>query len=117
MNNIKNISLIIVSVIVLFIIAQFLSIDKDVPKVEVPYELIHRIDSLTAENVKLQTEVKSLDSIVSRYKIQIDMLDSQIVFNQINFDLAKKKAGDKGNKVKSYTPTQVDSFFKDRYDY
>lgn len=117
MNSFKNISLIIVSAIILFIVAQFLFIDKDVPKVEIPYELTHQIDSLTAENAKLELEAKSFDSIITRYKTQIDMLDSEIVFNQGRFDTAKKKAGIKINKVKGYTPDEVDSFFKDRYKY
>jgi hypothetical protein len=117
MNNIKNVSLIIVSVIILFIIAQFLCIEKDVPKLEIPYQLTHTIDSLNAENAKLELQAKAYDSIIKRYKIQIEMLDSEIVFNQSKFDSAKKKAGDKGNKVKGYTPNQVDSFFKDRYHY
>jgi hypothetical protein len=117
MNNFKNISLIVVSAIILFIIAQFLFIEKEVPKVEIPYQLTHTIDSLNAENAKLQRETKSLDSIIERYKFQISILDSEIVFNQSKFDTAKKKAGIKINKVKGYTLDEVDSFFKDRYNY
>jgi hypothetical protein len=117
MNNIKNISLIIVGVIVLFIIAQFLCIKKDVPNMDTSYKLIHTIDSLNAENAKLKLQAKSYDSIITMYKIQISMLDSQIVLNQSKFDTAKEKAGNKSNKVKSYTLSQVDSFFKDRYNY
>ena len=117
MNNFKNISLIIVSAIILFIVAQFLFIEKDVPKVEIPYELTHQIDSLSAVNAKLELEAKSFDSIITRYKTQIDMLDSQIVFNQGRFDTAKKKASTTIKKVKGYTLDEVDSFFKDRYNY
>ena len=117
MNNFKNISLIILSAIILFIVAQFLFIDKDVPKVEIPYELTHKIDSLKAENIKLQLQAEAYDSVINRYKIQIDMLDSEIVFNHSKFDTAKKKAGIKINKVKGYTLDEVDSFFKDRYKY
>jgi hypothetical protein len=117
MNNFKNISLIIVSAIILFIVAQFLFIDKDVPKVEIPYELTYEIDSLKVENTRLEMEAKSFDSVISRYKLQIEMLDSEIVFNQGRFDTAKKKAGIRIKKVKSYTLDEVDSFFKDRYKY
>lgn len=117
MKNFKNISLIIVSVIILFIVAHFVFMDKEVPKVEIPYELTHRIDSLTAVNAKLELEAKSFDSVITRYKFQISMLDSEIVFNEGRLDTAKKKAGIKINKVKGYTPDEVDSFFKDRYNY
>jgi len=117
MNNVKNISFIIVSAIILFIIAQFLFIEKEVPKVEIPYSITHTIDSLNAENVKLQRETKLLDSMIERYKFQISLLDSEIVFNQSKFDTAKKKASIKIKKVKGYTPDEVDSFFKYRYNY
>ena len=117
MNNIKNISLIIVGAIILFIVAHFVFMDKEVPKVEIPYELTHKIDSLKAENVRLQLEAEAYDSVIDRYKLQIDMLDSEIVFNHNRLDTAKKKAGIKINKVKGYTPDEVDSFFKDRYNY
>ena len=117
MKNFKNISLIIVSAIILFIVAHFVFMDKEVPKVEIPYELTHKIDSLKAENVRLQLQIKGYDSTINRYKIQIDILDSEIVFNHSRLDTAKKKAGIKINKVKGYTPDEVDSFFKDRYNY
>jgi len=116
-SKINKISLIIVGAIILFIVAQFLFIEKSISKVEIPYQITRTIDSLKSENIKLELQAKSYDSVIITYKLQINILDSQIVVNQSKFNTFKRNANIKSDKVKKYTLTQVDSFFKDRYNY
>jgi phosphoenolpyruvate carboxylase len=118
MINIRLVKEIAIGLLILFIgYVIIVSIPKTKSSVVVPQELLNQIDSLKAENAKLDSSAHAYDSIIERYKFQIDMLDSEIVYNQSKVDTVKKKASIKINKVKGYTPDEVDSFFKDRYKY
>jgi predicted PurR-regulated permease PerM len=116
MNKIKDIAIIILFLTVVSAVIYFLY-TKEPSSVVIPQELIHQIDSLKAKNSELEQNAKAFDSIINRYNLQIELLDSEIVYNQTKIDTAKKKISIKINKVKGYTSDEVDSFFKDRYNY
>lgn len=117
MTTIKNIGFIILAAIILLIIAEFLFIDKPTSEVVIPQSITYQIDSLKAKNAELEKSAKSFDSIINNYKLQISILDSEIVYNQYRMDTVKKKASSTITKVKNYSDNEVDSFFKDRYKY
>jgi hypothetical protein len=118
MINIKLVKEIAVGLLILFIgYLIIVSIPTTKSSVVIPQELIHQIDSLKAKNSELEQNAKAFDSIINRYNLQIELLDSEIVYNQTKIDTAKKKISIKINKVKGYTSDEVDSFFKDRYNY
>jgi len=106
-------------IVLLIIIIGFLlfSLFDSKEVVKVPKELLHQIDSLKKENLILQNKLKSLDSSITDYKLQIDILDSMLVYNRVAIDTTNKKSHNTITKVKGYKDNEVDSFFKDRYNY
>jgi hypothetical protein len=99
------------------LIMMYLMIYMFTPKPELPLEYKHALDSLNRANAELVAKQKQIDSAISVYKNQIDSLDLAIG----NIDTKKTEVHNHyqilGDKVGKYTPTQVDSFFKSRYNY
>jgi hypothetical protein len=106
-------------IVLLIIIIGFLvfSLFDSKEVVKVPKELLHQIDSLKKENIILQNKLKSEDSTISNYKLQIEILDSMLVYNRMKIDTTNKKSHSTIIKIKGYKDNEVDSFFKDRYNY
>jgi len=111
-SNIKNIIYAIVGVVALYFIIQLATCNPKMPK-----ELKASIDSLTAVNKKLMESQQHMDSVIASYNTEVVKIDSQISHIKSQTTVINKFYGDLGQQVDYYVPTQVDSFFKARYNY
>ena len=87
------------------------------PKPQIPVDYKNTLDSLAKENAALRDKQKQVDSAISSYQSQIFDLDYAIGNVKQKETVIKEYYHEVGNKVDEYTPTQVDSFFKARYNY
>lgn len=108
----KNIIYAVVGVVALYFIIQLATCNPKMPK-----ELKVAIDSLTAVNKKLMESQQHMDSAISKYNTEITKVDSQINHIKGKTIIVNKYYNDLGQQVDHYVPTQVDSFFKSRYNY
>lgn len=108
----KTFLYIVVGLVVVYLMIYFFT-----PKQQMPLEYKHAIDSLNRSNAELIAKQKQIDSAISTYNHHIDSID--IAIN--NLDTKKTEIhnhyGEMGKKAGKYTPTQIDSFFKARYNY
>ena len=88
-----------------------------IPKPNMPADLKASIDSLTAANKKLMQSQHRIDSAISAYEYKIEKIDSQITNIKYKTTIINKYYTDLGQEVDHYQPTQIDSFFKSRYNY
>jgi len=74
-----------------------------------------RIDSLNRviENLNKQHVIQ--DSIIGAYHNQVDSLNKQVNITKSKITQIKKEYGKKTDIVRSYNPTELDSFFTNRY--
>ena len=80
--------------------------------------LINRIDSLEKTNEVLKSAMLYLDSIQTDLNQQLLQVDGKIANVQGKTTIIKQIYKEKSDNVRQITkPTQVDSFFKDRYNY
>jgi hypothetical protein len=86
-------------------------------KPQIPLEYKHALDSLNRANADLIAKQKQIDSTISVYKGHIDSLDLAINGLDTKKTEIHNHYGEMGKKASEYTPTQVDSFFKARYNY
>ena len=75
------------------------------------------IDSLTTEVAKLDSVHVKQDSIIVVYKDSIIYLDNVIEVEKTKYATIKEKYSEMREQMSAYNPTQVDSFFKARYNY
>jgi len=114
MNKINNKMIINVVIgIILLCVFVFLAI----PKPSMPADLRASIDSLTTQNRKLIEHQKRMDSAISAYQSQVNQIDNHISHIKSQTTIVNKYYNDLGQQVDQYKPTQVDSFFKSRYNY
>ncbi len=99
------------------LIAMYLMIYVFTPKQEIPLEYKHALDSLNRANAELIAKQKQIDSVISSYQSQINDLDYAIGNIQTKKTEIHNHYQVLGDKVGKFTPTQVDSFFKARYNY
>ena len=88
-----------------------------IPKSSMPADLKASIDSLTTQNRKLIEHQKRMDSAISAYQSQVNQIDNHISHIKSQTTIVNKYYNDLGQQVDQYKPTQVDSFFKSRYNY
>ena len=80
--------------------------------------LIDRIDSLERSNLELREGILYLDSVQTSLTQQLSEVDGKIANVQGKTTIIKQIYKEKSDNVRQITkPTQVDSFFKDRYNY
>ena len=108
----KNIIYAIVGVVALYFLIQLATCN---PKM--PAELKASIDSLTAANKRLMESQQHMDSAIANYNTEVTKVDSQINHIKTQTTIVNKYYTDLGQQVDHYQPTQLDSFFKDRYNY
>ena len=108
----KNIIYAIIGVVVLYFTIQLATCNSKMPK-----ELKASIDSLTVANKKLMESQQHMDSAIVAYENEVTKVDSQISHIKSQTTVVNKFYGDLGQQVDHYVPTQVDSFFKARYNY
>ena len=87
-------------------------------KKEEPVEFIkQQVDSLAKANAELQAKHQVLDSMSKTYQIQIYDLDWKLSNVGHDKTIIREYYHDKVKEPATYTPKQVDSFFKKRYNY
>jgi hypothetical protein len=111
-SNIKNIIYAIVGVVALYFIIQLATCNPKMPK-----ELKASIDSLTSANKKLMESQQHMDSAITAYDAKVTKIDNQINHIKSQTTIVNKYYNDLGQQVDHYVPTQVDSFFHQRYNY
>lgn len=79
--------------------------------------LVSRIDSLEQKNKELEYYIVQLDSIQFAVDQQILELNTRIDNNKGKTTIIKEIYKEKGDNARKFTPSQVDSFFKDRYKF
>jgi len=107
--------LIIAGVLLLLFIVISISIKKD-NIVESPY-IKAQIDSLAKANDSLRIKQAKLDSVAAEYQLQIDDLDWKVQNVGEKKTIIREYYHEKVKEPAGYTPKQVDSFFKKRYNY
>ena len=87
------------------------------PKPGMPADIKATIDSLTAVNKQLIERQKQIDSTIAVYEAEVDQIDFQVDNIKEKTTIVREYYHEVGQQAAQYTPTQVDSFFKARYNY
>lgn len=86
-------------------------------KPQMPADVKATIDSLTNINKQLIEHQKQIDSTIDAYKAEVKQVDNQIDHIKEKTTIIREYYHEVSQQTEQYTPTQVDSFFKDRYKY
>lgn len=86
-------------------------------KPQIPADIKNTIDSLTAANKELLEKQKRIDSTIAIYETKVNEVDFQIDNIKEKTTIVREYYHEVGQQAGKYTPTQVDSFFKSRYNY
>lgn len=105
----------VAGILLLLFIVISISIKKD-NIVESPY-IKAQIDSLAKANDSLRIRQAKLDSMSAEYQVQIDDLDWKVQNVGEKKTIIREYYHEKVKEPAGYTPKQVDSFFKNRYNY
>lgn len=103
---------ILVSVVALFFLIRWFT-----PKPQMPAEWKAKIDSLTNVNKELQAVRDRLDSVKTVVINKVDEVDWKISNIKEKTTLIREYYHDRINNTDKYTPSQLDSFFRNRYNY
>jgi hypothetical protein len=76
-----------------------------------------QIDSINKVNLELKAKQDSLDKNSKKFEDVIIQLDWKLQNVGENKTVIKEYYHEEKEKTKHYTPTQLDNFFKDRYNY
>ena len=87
------------------------------PKPGMPADIKATIDSLNAVNKQLIEHQKQIDSTIAVYEAEVDQIDYQVDHIKEKTTIVREYYHEASQQASSYTPTQVDSFFKSRYNY
>ena len=87
------------------------------PKPTMPPDLKATIDSLAKVNAELTARQDFIDSTIGVYEMKANKIDVKINSVKNNIAIIREQYRDQVQVVSTYTPTQVDSFFKARYNY
>ena len=82
-----------------------------------PADINATIDSLTAVNKQLIEHQKQIDSTIAVYEAEVNQIDNQVDNIKEKTTIIREYYHEIGQQAAQYTPTQVDSFFKARYNY
>ena len=82
-----------------------------------PANLQATIDSLTNANKELVERQKQIDSTIKVYETEVQHVDTKIGDIKEKTTIIREYYHEQAQAVSTYTPTQVDSFFKARYNY
>jgi len=103
---------IVISIVVLFFLIRWFT-----PKPQMPTEWKAKIDSLTNMNKELQILRDRLDSTKTAVINKVDEVDWKISNIKEKTTLIREYYHDKISNTDKYTPNQLDSFFRNRYNY
>ena len=84
---------------------------------QMPADLKASIDSLTIMNKRLMKSQEHMDSAIVAYEAEVEQIDNHISHIKTQTTVVNKYYNDLGQQVDQYIPNQVDSFFKQRYNY
>ena len=84
---------------------------------QMPKEYKDAIDALTKANKELVERQKQIDSTIKVYETEVKQVDHQIDNIKEKTTIIKEYYHEQSVAASNYTPTQVDSFFKSRYNY
>ena len=110
--NYKKIIYIIIGVLILYGII-WISTRKS----QMPADIKAKIDSLTNVNKTLIEHQKQIDSAILVYETEVKQVDYQIDNIKEKTTIIKEYYHEVSQQVDHYTPTELDSFFKARYNY
>jgi chromosome segregation ATPase len=111
-SNIKNIIYVTVGLVLLYGVIWLAT-----RELKMPTEIKASIDSLTAANKKLIESQQHMNNAINSYELKLNTLDSQIDNIKNKTIIINKYYNDLGQQVDQYVPNQIDSFFKQRYNY
>jgi len=86
-------------------------------KQNMPTDIKATIDSLNAVNKQLIERQKQIDSTIAVYEAEVNQIDNQVDNIKEKTTIIREYYHEIGQQAAQYTPTQVDSFFKARYNY
>ena len=86
-------------------------------KPQMPADVKATIDSLTNINKQLIEHQKQIDSTIDAYKAEVKQVDNQIDHIKEKTTIIREYYHEVSQQTEQYTPTQIDSFFKNRYQY
>jgi len=86
-------------------------------KPQMSADLKASIDSLTLMNKKLIESQQHMDSTIMAYEFKLNTIDSQINNIENKTVIINRYYNNLGQQVDKYTPSEIDSFFKKRYNY
>lgn len=108
----------VIGIIILIILIVLAIKDKKPEPVSPKDEFIQNvIDSAAKDNVDLQAKQSTLDSIAHSIDDKLNVLDGKLNKVKNKETIIREYYHDRISKPGTYTPQQVDSFFKDRYNY
>lgn len=113
-NNMKNVTTIILAAIIVILIGYIILQPTPQPVDKYAKEKA-TIDSLNRVVVDLIKQQASQDSLIAIYKHKIDSLDKAIAITEGELAKSRKDHGTKIQAASSYTPSEVDYFFTNRY--
>ena len=99
----------------LLVLYAFLWVSTRQPKI--PANIKATIDSLTDVNRQLVEKQKRIDSTIKLYETEISQIDSKVANIKEKTTIVREYYHEVGQQAGKYTPTQIDSFFKVRYNY
>jgi len=86
-------------------------------KPQMPANIKATIDSLINVNKQLIEHQKQIDSTIDAYETKNKQIDFQLNNIKEKTTIVREYYHEVSQQTEQYTPTQVDSFFKDRYKY
>ena len=86
-------------------------------KPQMPAEYKAVIDSLSNANKALLIKQQQIDSTIKAYETEINQIDYQVDHIKEKTTIVREYYHEIGQQATQYTLTQVDSFFKARYNY
>jgi hypothetical protein len=111
----KNYKQIIYIILGLFLLYGIIWIT--IRKPQIPVELQATIDSLTNVNKQLIEHQKQIDSAIHIYEAKVKQVDYQIDNIKEKTTIIKEYYHEQSQQINTYTPTELDLFFKARYNY
>ena len=108
----KYVGLGIIGLIVMYYMILLLT-----PKPKMPTEDKAKIDALTQANIAIEKRQNTLDSLIGTYQTKIDSIDIKLDNVKEKTTIIREYYREVGQKVDKFTPSQIDSFFKARYNY
>jgi hypothetical protein len=86
-------------------------------KPQIPADIKATLDSLTNANKVLIEHQKQIDSTIHVYETEVKQVDDKIDNIKEKITIIKEYYHEQNQQVNNYTPTELDSFFKARYNY